>query len=128
MWPSSGQYATGTPPNEESGTLAENTPLTLAAEADTVGFRVVGLYVTSSIALGCRGALCWTFLTSSVVPPSQCHFLRGTQCVRSNLLSQGSCHSRLCLGHCHGRTSSCAVALRKLDLRLRFVRALETLW
>ena len=28
MWSSSGQYATGTPPTEESGPLAENTPLT----------------------------------------------------------------------------------------------------
>ena len=28
MWPSSGQYTTGTPPTEESGPLAENTPLT----------------------------------------------------------------------------------------------------
>ena len=29
MWTSSGQYPTGTPPNEESGPLANNTPLTL---------------------------------------------------------------------------------------------------
>ena len=28
MWTSSGQYTTGAPPNEESGPLAENTPLT----------------------------------------------------------------------------------------------------
>ena len=28
MWSSSGQYTTGSPPNEESGPLAENTPLT----------------------------------------------------------------------------------------------------
>ena len=28
MWSSSGQCTTGTPPNEESGPLAENTPLT----------------------------------------------------------------------------------------------------
>ena len=28
MWSSSGQYTTSTPPNEESGPLAENTPLT----------------------------------------------------------------------------------------------------
>ena len=28
MWPSSGQYPTGTPPTEESGPLAENAPLT----------------------------------------------------------------------------------------------------
>ena len=28
MWSSSGQYTTGTPPTEESGRLAENTPLT----------------------------------------------------------------------------------------------------
>ena len=31
MWSSSGQHTTGTPPNEESGPLAENTPLTLSA-------------------------------------------------------------------------------------------------
>ena len=30
-WPSSGQYPTGTPPNEESGPLAENAPLTFHA-------------------------------------------------------------------------------------------------
>ena len=29
MWPSSGQFSTGTPPLEESGTLAENAPLTV---------------------------------------------------------------------------------------------------
>ena len=28
MWSTSGQLTTGTPPNEESGALAENTPLT----------------------------------------------------------------------------------------------------
>ena len=35
MWTSSGQYPTGTPPTEESGPLAENTPLT------SVSFRLM---------------------------------------------------------------------------------------
>ena len=36
MWSSSGQYTSGTPPNEESGPLSENTPLTMCSKKNGV--------------------------------------------------------------------------------------------
>ena len=48
MWPSSGQYTTGTPPTEESGPLAENAPLTamLGLTVDTCTCVSLGGWLT----------------------------------------------------------------------------------